>query len=439
MIRSMICCLVLLLAAACVSETAIARDWYVSAETGKGKTGTKEKPAKDLGNIIAKLEDGDRVFIAEGTYLGRGKNGHDGITVPVEIYGGWDTSFEKRDPWGAHRTILSGDNHSANFDGGYRLSIDLSKWRKNAEHRIVVDGIIVDNGDRNRYATEAQNKIIRSANPKSGEMPTPESGGISVAPWKLGDATVRNCIVMNTSPTDGAFSIWGHQASEIVVENNLAINNTGNGFSLHTSWHPREGQDIPVFTFTNNTSLFNEKHDPMATYGGAALKLESDTQITATHCVFAFNDYYGVDNAKRAQGVILNTNALAGNLVADYLEFDTKMNLDVLEDEAENLDEAEENVAAEFQIPVPAEWTARYAARVVIDRNAAEADVEVIDNWENSVRSILGLNLQGTNLTVDSDVWLPRLALEDALAAGSSKYAGLYGCRSPGVSGPIEP
>ncbi|MBU1699747.1 MAG: right-handed parallel beta-helix repeat-containing protein [Candidatus Eisenbacteria bacterium] len=436
--RMLICCIALLLAGASMFESADARDWYVSAATGKGKAGTIEKPAKDLGNIISLLADGDRIFIAEGTYPGRGENGHDGITVPVEIYGGWDANFKQRDPWGAHRTILSGSNKSANWDGGYRLSIDLSKWRKNAEHRIVVDGIIVDNGDRNRYATEAQNKIIRSANPKNGEMPTPESGGISVAPWKLGDAVIRNCIVMNTAPTDGAFSIWGHQSSEMVIENNLAINNTGNGFSLHTSWHPREGQDIPIFTFKNNTSLFNEKHDAMATYGGAALKLESDTQVTATDCVFAFNDYYGVDNAKRAQGVILSANAFAGNLRADYLEFDTKMNLDVLEDEAENLDEAEENVAAEFQIPIPADWTAKYAARVVIDRNAAEADVQAIGGWENSVRSILGLNLQGTDLKIDTDVWLPRLGLEDGIKAGSSKYATLYGCQNPGVSGPID-
>ena len=200
-----------------------ARDWYVSAARGKGKKGTQEKPAKDLGNIISRLEDGDRVFIAEGVYLGRGKNGHDKVIVPIEVYGGWSDDFKTRDPWGAHKTILSGVNKSKNWDGGYRLSIDLSKWRKREEHKIVVDGIIVDNAARNRYGGEAQGKIIRTANPKTGDNPSPESGGIGVTAGKLGDIVVRNCVVINTAPTGGAFSIWGNQDSEVTIENFLAV------------------------------------------------------------------------------------------------------------------------------------------------------------------------------------------------------------------------
>jgi len=51
-----------------------ARDWYVSSTKGKGKKGTKLKPAKDLGNIISKLKSGDSIFIAGGVYFGKGKN-----------------------------------------------------------------------------------------------------------------------------------------------------------------------------------------------------------------------------------------------------------------------------------------------------------------------------------------------------------------------------
>ncbi|MEM7167321.1 MAG: hypothetical protein AAF581_17805, partial [Planctomycetota bacterium] len=216
--------LVVLLLLLAASPAFATRDWYVCVANGKGKKGTKEKPAKDLGNIASKLQDGDRVFIAEGIYLGRGKSGQTQITVPVEISAGWDPTFTKRDPWGAHKTILSGLNTSKNWEGGYRLSIDLSKWRKHGAHRVVVDGVIVDNAARNRYKDKTESMIVRMANPKTGQFPTPESGGISVAVWKLGNIEVRNCVVLNTAPTGGAFSIWGHQKSQCIVENNLACN-----------------------------------------------------------------------------------------------------------------------------------------------------------------------------------------------------------------------
>lgn len=79
-------------------SSAQARDWYVSVARGKGKKGTKEKPAKDLGNIAKKLEPGDVVHVAEGTYLGRAKAGSTTLFVPVSIIGGYSDDFSKRDP-----------------------------------------------------------------------------------------------------------------------------------------------------------------------------------------------------------------------------------------------------------------------------------------------------------------------------------------------------
>ena len=49
------------------------RDWYVSKNTGSGQLGTKERPAKDLGNIIHHLKPNDRIHIAEGIYMSKGK------------------------------------------------------------------------------------------------------------------------------------------------------------------------------------------------------------------------------------------------------------------------------------------------------------------------------------------------------------------------------
>jgi hypothetical protein len=421
-----------------------AKDWYVSVSRGRGKKGTLKKPAKDLGNILKKLKPGDRVFIAEGTYLGRGKNGHDQVLVPVEIYGGFSDDFSKRDPWGAHKTILTGDNSSKNWKGGYRLSVKLAKWRDSKTwtgksrydapaHRIVVDGVIVDNAPRNRYKTDKRHKIVRTANPKKNQMPTPESGGISVSPWWGGDAVVRNCVILNTAPTQGVLALWGNKNSRMLAENNLILNNTGNGIQVLTSWHPRDGVSIPRFVIRNNTSLFNHKHDPIASYGGSGMAVESDCLVQATGNVLGFNDYYGLDNMKRAKAMIFNGNLLFANIQADYIEFDTRIGLEAMEDEAELLDEAEDNSGEALVVPVSAEYKGLYLARNVIDRNAAEADVKALNTGANALRSMLGLNLQGSAMKVDSEVWLPAMAVDDGLRAAGA--FGGKGAKKPPVSG----
>ena len=76
------------------------------------------------------------------------------------------------------------------------------------------------------------------------------------------------------------------------------------------------------------------------------------------------------------------------------------------------------------------EWAARYSAREIIDRNAAEADVQAVNAWYNDLRSILGLNLIGTDLDVDSEVWLPRMSLEDVFAV-ALLYSDQYGVHIP--------
>jgi hypothetical protein len=50
--------------------------------------------------------------------------------VPVSIIGGWNADFSARDPWGASKTVFSGDVMTKNWDGGARLMIDLSKYRE---------------------------------------------------------------------------------------------------------------------------------------------------------------------------------------------------------------------------------------------------------------------------------------------------------------------
>ncbi|MBI3097202.1 MAG: right-handed parallel beta-helix repeat-containing protein [Planctomycetes bacterium] len=373
-----------------------AEDFYVSAATGKGQKGTKEEPAKDIGNIDDKLKPGDTVNMAGGVYLGKAESGRDELLVPVKIIGGWDDAFTKRDPWGAMKTVLSGRNTSKNFQKEARLEIDLQKY-KGEPAEIVVDGIIVDNAGRNRYAGDGD-KVLRKADPKTGENASPETAGIRVQAGKGCTVRVENCVVLNCAPTTGALAVWGAQGSKAVVRNNLVVNNTGNGIDANTIWHPRDGREMSESTIENNTVLFTWKHDPYETFGGYALSVDADTVLTIRHNTFAFSDICGFYNAKKAKGVTLAENLFKGNLQADMIEFNTKLDGAKFEDDAELLtDTSTGNVFEEFTVEMPKAWATKYASRTLIDRNAAEADVKMVESRANEWRKMLGLPLEGTD------------------------------------------
>jgi hypothetical protein len=52
---------------------------------------------------------------------------------------------------------------------------------------ILVDGIVVDRGAQNHYATAENLKIVRLASPKTGANPTPDSAGILIRASTSGD------------------------------------------------------------------------------------------------------------------------------------------------------------------------------------------------------------------------------------------------------------
>ncbi len=437
----------LLWAAWSVPSHGFAAEYYVSATRGKGRSGSKEKPAKSIGTLLKKLVAGDTIHVAQGTYEGKSGAGHVIINVPVKIIGGYDDTFAKRDPWGAHQTVLTGANKSENYANAIRLSINLDKFnrdkklefhrsKKIVKYEVLVDGIIVDNAGRNRYKTESGNKIVRKANPKTGENPTPDNAGISVSAPIHGSASVINCIVLNCAPTGGALAVWGANSTTSVIHNNLVINNTGVGIFAHTGFHPNDDKGLAQFTIENNTVLFTEKYDAFGGINGHAFQLDGPTHIVAKNNVFAYSDQVGVMNPSKSKfkKLTLANNLVYGNGVADLIEFNTKLKVDTWEDDSDELsDDSEGNEGKPVKVPVSADWLGRYMARNVIDRKAAEADVKAEKSRINEWRKIFGLPLQAKDLKLDSDVWLPRMSLTDALKAGTQPYLGKYGCKKPAL------
>jgi len=387
----------LVLICSTLSLSGQAADYYVSVANGKGKKATKETPAKDLGNIISKLEPGDVVHIAEGVYLGRGKNGSNTIEVPVSIIAGYDQTFSKRDPRGAHETIFSGENKSANYTPNPALYMDLSKYQGPATP-ITVDGLIIDAGDRNRYHTEDQHKLVPKANPASGENPSPSLGGLVIRVQKSDkldsgprwQVTVRNNIVMNTFQNQAALSVSGFKGAKITIENNLVIQHSGTGIFCGSKY---AGDDqYPEFDVRNNTVLFSWDSGMSQ---GFNLGLDRFTKVALRNNVLGFADIIALNNASRSQDLLVVGNLITGAREADYLEFDTKIDMENMVDEADLLHEdSDENVTDAIQIPVSRAFAERYGSRVIVDREKAEAGVAAANSDANALRSMLGLPLR---------------------------------------------
>lgn len=417
------------------SPHTLAADWYVSRANGKGKKATKEAPAKDLGNIISKLQPGDVIHIAEGVYVGRGKNGSNTINIPVSIIGGYDATFSKRDPWGAHKTIFSGVNQTANYTANPSLYMDLMKYTGPATP-ITVDGIIIDAGGRNNYVTDKEHKLVPKASPKTGKNPSPSLGGLVIRVQKSGKfddgprwkVNVRNNIVMNTFQNQAALSVSGFKGSKITIENNLVIQHSGTGIFCGSKY---AGNDqFPEFKVANNTVLFSWDSGMSQ---GFNFSLDKYTSVELHNNVFGFSDIIAINNASKNKNLLLMGNLITGARKADYLEFNTQMDVENMVDEADMLHEdSDENVTEMIKIPVSREFAELYGSRVIVDRAKAEAGISASNSGANALRSMLGLPLQaGSVKWPQTPVFLNRISIEDAIAAGSSKYKGTYGCSKP--------
>lgn len=409
------------------------RDWYVSKGRGTGQLGTKEQPAKDLGNIIHLLKPNDVVYIAEGEYLSKGGRGADEINVPVKIYGGYDENFTTRDPWGDHRTIFTGTNEYMKLTDP-RLYIRTDQQRESngqlsTGSEIVVDGIIFNNGPRNRYHENKGLAIRRQASPTSGQNPSPESGGIVIVPSHYTTVTVQNCVVMNMAPTEGAISVRLFKGGKGLIQNNLCLNNTGYGIQLRTGYVGSDAGLVPQFTVRYNTSLFNWKHDAVASYGGNALALDNDLKALVENNIFGFGHMGGIYS--KGGDLTLNNNLFTGNSKYDYKEINAMMSVEDLLDESTKLNQSSTgNETALIRIDVAERWANIYAQRVEISRADVDAAATASNSGSNQLRSMLGLNLQGNSVGMDAEIFLPRMELDEGINVGFLMWNG-KGCSKP--------
>ncbi len=176
------------------------------------------------------------------------------------------------------------------------------------------------------------------------------------------------------------------------------------------------------------------KYDPVAqSFSGNSLKIDDDVVLSAEGNVFGYADRNGIHKGG-TEKLRLVGNMIFGNLGTDYWETagDRRLELGRMEDEAEHLhDDTADNVGELVAVPVGDDYLKKWGARVLIDRNAAAADVTAERTRENAIRRVLGLPLEAKDIGLAGEVWLPRLAVDDALAVGRERLAGRYGARAP--------
>lgn len=396
------------------------KDYYIST-AGNGREATKEQPSKELGVIIPQLQAGDRIHIAAGTYLGATERGSDVMDVPVSIIGGYSPDFSTRDPWGKYRTVLTGTNTYMK-ESTERIGILTDKKFKDWAGEITLDGLVIDNGPRNRYQAKKSLYILRKASEQDGENPSPETPGIKIRVGANTKVVVKNCVITNTAPTQGALDIQLGKNGSALIENNAIVNNTGEGIMCKSLHQGADG--LPQYTIRNNTILFCWKHDEIASYGGNCIKMDGNTIVIAENNVLGFGDFGGVDNIKQCKNLSLSNNLFVGHKKYDYKEYNTMMKLDEMDDYGQYLKNSSGNATAMIKVPVNTKWSELYTTRKDVNRGEIEANVKVSNGGWNQVRSILGLPLQGSSQGAAAEVWLHWLPLNDAIKAGSQPYEG---------------
>ena len=399
-----------------------ARDWYVSAARGEGRTGTKAKPAKDLGNIASKLAPGDVVHVAAGIYLGKGKSGADEIVVPVSIIGGYDETFSRRDPWGSLRSIMSGDHATINYRESPRVFINLQNYRGAKTPSIVVDGLVIDQGAQNKYWPSQPNSATFASIPELFVNPSPRAGGLVIqfvkpeskrpdVRWRV---TVKNNIILNSAAAEGCLQVSAAPTSEVVVANNVVLNCGSTGIVARSS---HIGKIQPTnFHVHNNTILFTWRIYPGE---GDGLSIDPDVKATVERNVIGFSDRFNIA-MESTEPLLLRNNVLLHAVSAAYYEGprDSKMQLDDLKDEAELLhDDSAGNTSFAIRVPVSQQWKQLYELRVLPDQQAGPAHP---------------IDLSDPPVTVHrTPVMLHRMSVDDALSVAQIRIVRGAGAQKP--------
>lgn len=354
------------------------------------------KPFGDPWQALDKCEANDAIHVTGGKYFGRNNVGTWAIPFDgVQLIGGYDKDFKERDPW-KNLTQLLWDKTSKNWPKEERLM-------SNAKN-TVVDGIVIDMREQNKYDDDAQ--TARAADP-----------GVESAMRFHMPVTVRNCVIINP----GENGIVCSQGS--TIENNLILNAMTWGVVVNNN----SAEAKSIATVRNNTIAFtwDDRAAGLGGYQGAALAIKGPATITNN--ILVNNDNHGVYMTVLPEKVSLTSNLFFMNLFSN-LNFGIEGKTTAIDNQAmDSLDEVglkafEGNEVKNPQLELDPKWMDR-----VSKRTASQPGKLVMDDF-NKARQMLGLPMIEKGGANAGGI-APAYDLDKALKLMTPKAGGKAGAR----------
>lgn len=222
----------------------IGNRFFVNDDATGANDGTSwENAFTDLQSALAIAQEGDQIWVAEGTYLpGPDPASTFLIDKNIQLYGGFNgteaTLAERGNP-AEHPTILSGDvNGDDVVDDFVNFKTDnvmhVMRVTSDVSNEALIDGFTIEGGHADGLGT---------GEPKSG-------GGI----YSIGGPTIRNCTFEQNFATEfgGAIGQGNNSSAPLVLDNCIFQNNRAfEGLAVHLTLASFEVNNC---TFKNNTN-----------------------------------------------------------------------------------------------------------------------------------------------------------------------------------------
>ena len=420
--------LMILTVVATAFATLSAADIYVSLSNGKNKNaGTKEAPLKNLWKALETGAPGDVIHVAEGNYPGKMKCGWVQMDKPMSVIGGYSPDFSQRDPL-KFKTMLQPTNDQ-NDKKGTAMALFLVNFKNKpfAGFKIVLDGLIFDDGFASSYHETkgkpagfdtgmwlegpAWNKT-RDKFPSANRYSLFTQLGYGTA----GDLEVRNCTFVNGS-NFGANINWFK--GEVKFENNVFCNNRMIGANVQSS----NGKPGEVkFEFEKNTVLFTWSRLNDLADMGFGVRVNPGVNAEIEDNIIGLNVLTGFDNTKndrmKPKKIKLDKNVFFLNRESDVQMTVSpniaKVRVDGFEDleGTDGIDSIEDNTDLKDPSVFKGRINAQYLNAFLSMKYSESTKLD--EGKCNGLRSVLGLPLQGT-ITTQCDMYANRYPLEDAL------------------------
>jgi hypothetical protein len=354
---------------------------YVSKSGSNRNAGTIEAPIKNIDKAIQVAEEYDKIYVQEGVYSGTFDIGFFEITKPMELYGGYNSDFTKRDPIKTPAVIQTIKDKATSSKQSI-IKIDET-------HDVVIDGFIIDMGKHNNYDSKAPEGIETGYLTLTNTGGTPKRTAIKIVG---NNVKIQNNAFVNISYGGIFINQRKNIEGNILIDNNVFVNVAQAGIECNPLRGPGKIRDIEIsnntFAFTYGTTFLNDNL-------GCAVWLKGAANYNIHHNIFS----YASDAALRYLDVRdsdlkLDYNLFMNNRKNDIHTSIYNKRVFITVEEFEDVDfvsSLQGNKRMTEKLPLNRAYTGEFI------NMAAEVSMEYDPSTDwNQVRSILGIPQQAS-------------------------------------------